>query len=63
MSTPSPPCLLCGQPTRQQIAASARFARGAIELLLERLGWPPEPALSLAVDRLVTIEEGGDARE
>jgi hypothetical protein len=46
------PCLHCGQPSRQQIAAQAQLALAAIELVLDRLGWPSEPALSLAVDRL-----------
>ena len=55
----SHPCLHCGQPTGQQIAAQAAQARGALELLLDRLGtpWPPEPALSAAVDRLVILIE------
>jgi hypothetical protein len=53
------PCLHCGQPTRQQIAAQAQLARGALELLLDRLGspWPTEPALSAAIDRLVMLAE------
>ena len=45
-------CLHCGQPNRQQITAQAQLAIGAVELVLDRLGWPAEPALSLAVDRL-----------
>jgi hypothetical protein len=50
-------CLLCGQPSAQQVAAQARLARGAVELLLDRLGWPSEPALSHAIDRLIVLEE------
>ncbi len=53
------PCLHCGQPTRQQIAAQAQLARGALELVLDRLGWPPEPALSAALDRLLVLTEEG----
>lgn len=55
------PCLHCGQPTPQQIAAQAQLARGGLELVLDRLGWPPEPALSAAIDRLVVIAEEGAA--
>lgn len=59
-------CAYCGQPTRLQIAAQAQHARGALELLLDRLGspWPPEPELSAAIDRLVVLAEGepGDRR-
>lgn len=50
-------CLVCGQPTRQQIAAQAQLARWAIELVLDRLSWPTEPALSAAVDRLIALVE------
>ena len=56
----SEPCLHCGQPTRQQIAAQAQHTKGALELLLDRLGWPSEPALSLAIDRLVQLTESGE---
>ena len=60
MSAPLPQCLVCGQPTRQQIAAQAQLARGALELVLDRLSWPTESALSAAIDRLLLlIEEGG----
>jgi hypothetical protein len=53
------PCLHCGQPTPQQLAAQAECARGALELVLDRLGspWPAEPALSAAIDRLVVLAE------
>jgi hypothetical protein len=36
---------------------AARAARAAIERLLEINDWPTDRALSLAVDRLVEIEE------
>jgi hypothetical protein len=39
------------------VAAAARKARGAIEDLLALLEWPDERALSLAIDRLLQIEE------
>lgn len=39
------------------VAAAARRARGALEDLLELLGWSGERALSLAIDRLVQLEE------
>lgn len=52
-------CLHCGQPTRQQIVAQAQLARGALKLMLDRLGspWPAEPALSAAIARLVVLAE------
>lgn len=56
---PRPPCLVCGQPSRQQIAVQAQLARGALEIVLDRLGWPAEPALSAAIDRLVILAEAG----
>ncbi len=34
-------------------------ARAALEALLDALGWPVEPALSRAVDRLLQLEEAG----
>jgi len=40
------------------VAAAAKKARGAIEDLLDRLGWAEERALSLAMDRLLQLEEG-----
>jgi len=40
------------------VAAAAKRARGAIEDLLELLGWGEEPALSRAIDRLIQLEEG-----
>jgi hypothetical protein len=55
----SEPCLHCGQPTRQQIAAQAQHTKGALELLLDRLGWPSDPALSRAIDRLTLLIEDG----
>jgi hypothetical protein len=63
VNTRREPCLYCGQPTRQQIAARAQHTRGAVELLLDCLGtpWPAEPALSAAIDRLVQLEEEGQA--
>lgn len=39
------------------VAAAAKLARGAIEDLLDLLGWGEERALSLALDRLVQLEE------
>jgi len=58
MNMPAP-CLLCGQPTPRQIASQAEAARGATELVLDRLAWAPEPALSAAIDRLVILAEEG----
>jgi len=44
----------------QRVAQAARRARAEIELLLDVLGWPAsERALSLAIDRLKQLEEGG----
>ena len=51
------PCLSCGQPTRAQVASQAELARGALEVLLDRLGWPHDPVLSAAVDRLVELTQ------
>jgi hypothetical protein len=56
MSIPQP-CLLCGQPTSRQIEAQAELARGALEILLDRIGWGEEPAFSRAIDRLVQLKE------
>lgn len=39
------------------VFVAARQARAGLEHLLELEGWPTDPALSLAIDRLVQIEE------
>jgi hypothetical protein len=39
------------------LAAAAKKARGAIEDLLDALGWSEEVALSRAIDRLIQLEE------
>lgn len=59
MNTRTKTCLHCGQPTRQQIVAQAQLARGALKLMLDRLGspWPAEPALSAAIARLVVLAD------
>ena len=36
--------------------------RKAIEELLDALGWPPDQALSRAIDRLIQLEEDPDER-
>jgi hypothetical protein len=38
-------------------AAAARAARAAVEAVLEDLGWPWSPYLSLFIDALVALEE------
>jgi hypothetical protein len=43
-----------------EVTAASRKARAAIEEVLDLLGWPRERALSLAMDRLVQLEEGGE---
>jgi hypothetical protein len=40
------------------LRAAGKKARGAIEEVLDLLGWGEERALSLALDRLLQIEEG-----
>ena len=40
------------------VAAAAQKARAAIEEVLDLIGWSEERALSLAMDRLVQLEEG-----
>ena len=48
----------CGHPGPRQVAVQARIARGALELVLDLLGWSEEPAISRCLDRLIQIEEG-----
>ncbi len=43
--------------TDPDIRAAAKRARAAIEEVLELLGWSEERALSLALDRLLQLEE------
>jgi hypothetical protein len=44
----------------ERVSEAARHARGAIEALLDALGFPAnERALSLAIDRIRQLEEGG----
>jgi hypothetical protein len=53
------PCVQCGQPTRQQIAAQAQLARGALGIFVARLGQAWEPSLGAAIDRLVMLAGEG----
>ena len=48
----------CAQPAPRQVAAQARIARGALELVLDLLGWSEEPGISRCLDRLIQLEEG-----
>jgi hypothetical protein len=44
------------------VAREARQARAAVEAALDRARWPWSPRLSLELDRLLALEERGDAR-
>ena len=48
----------CAQPAPRKVAAKARIARGALELMLDLLGWSEEPAISRCLDRVIQLEEG-----
>ena len=48
----------CAQLAPRQVAAQARIARGALEMVLDLLGWSEEPAISRCLDRLIQLEEG-----